>query len=530
MADVRTEKRTETVMYSQLQPWSTVGILPCMEQVAGPPIPTRVGEFYKTPRPHPWRSTLGYEVVEAAPLPAQPITNLLVDACRTSHGLATEPLKFPNLVTGFDRNPSHAARAALYTRYTPCDWVQNQIKLYNEAYASRNYSEKLRKNTVCALRELDEKVQEGQVESGRKLGERITDVTFWRNEVASELERLIVENGKMQECRRGLQTAIQNLEGQLHIAQECLYHRESRKGIDLVHDEVEKALLKEVEAVRNCEKKLKQFIDRCAKQMSNGRAAQHQLQTDVQNKEIALGIDSVCHQMNNFSRGLQYYGGIERYDPSVIGIESWAEAANNIVKKSQTERAKSRKLRNDIDSAINTVGYETCEAWAETNKALDRRIAEMLEAREKLQAHLHKIQEEIFDVEKSMVLLQKIIADKSPALKVAHTRLEARTHRLETELCKDHAQLRFVKIIYVSLLDNNICAFYRLMKEVEDINKIVYDMNMKLQQFEAQHQQLLRTRSNLETNLQFKIDALFIDREKCMGLRRSCPISLIVKY
>ncbi|XP_024882211.1 tektin-3-like [Temnothorax curvispinosus] len=508
MANVKTEKKT--VMYSQLQPWSTVGVLPCMEQVAGPPIPARVGEFYKTPRPHPWRPTLGYEIVEAAPLPAQPVTNLLVDACRTSHGLATEPLKFPNLVTGFDRNPSHAARAALYTRYTPCDWVQDQIKLYNEANANRSYSEKLRKSTACCVREADEKVQEGQIESGRKLGERITDITFWRNEVASELERLIVENGKMQECRRGLQVAIQNHEGQLHIAQECLYHRESRKGIDLVHDEVERALLEEVETVRNCEKKLEQFVDKCANQLTNGRAAQHQLQIDVQNKETALGIDSVCHQMNNFSRGLQYYGGIERYNPSVIGTESWAEAANSIVKKSQTERAKSRKLRNDVNSAINAVG-EICEAWTETNKALDRRINEMLEAKEKLQTHLYKIQEEIFDIEKSMVLMQKTIADKSSALKVAHTRLEARTHRPESELCKDHAQLRVIK-------------------EVEDINKIVYDMNMKLQQYEAQHQQLLRTRSNLESNLQSKVDALFIDREKCMGLRRSCPISSTVKY
>lgn len=38
----------------------------------------------------------------------------------------------------------------------------------------------------------------------------------------------------------------------------------------------------------------------------------------------------------------------------------------------------------------------------------------------------------------------KAIADKSAALKVAHTRLEARTHRPELELCRDYAQLRCV--------------------------------------------------------------------------------------
>jgi len=87
---------------------------------------------------------------------------------------------------------------------------------------------------------------------------------------------------------------------------------------------------------------------------------------------------------------LIYNWSYNNYIYSVIGIESWAETSNNTVKKSQIERAKSHQLRNDINNVINAVGYKTCEAWAETNKAFDRRIAEMLEAKEKLQTHLHK--------------------------------------------------------------------------------------------------------------------------------------------
>lgn len=41
---------------------------PCMEQVAGPPIPARIGQYYQTPKKHPWRPTLGYETVEVTPL------------------------------------------------------------------------------------------------------------------------------------------------------------------------------------------------------------------------------------------------------------------------------------------------------------------------------------------------------------------------------------------------------------------------------------------------------------------------------
>lgn len=66
--------------------------------------------------------------------------------------MATEPLKYPNLVTGFERNPAHAARAALYTRYTPLEWTQANLKMYNEADTNRNYSERLRGDMIRALR------------------------------------------------------------------------------------------------------------------------------------------------------------------------------------------------------------------------------------------------------------------------------------------------------------------------------------------------------------------------------------------
>lgn len=54
-----------------------------------------------------------------------------------------------------------------------------------------------------------------------------------------------------------------------------------------------------------------------------------------------------------------------------------------------------------------------------------------------------QVQQEIFDMEKYIELLRKAILDKSAPMKVAHTRLEARTHRKNVELCRDMAQDRF---------------------------------------------------------------------------------------
>lgn len=120
-------------------------------------------------------------------------------------------------------------------------------------------------------------------------------------------------------------------------------------------------------------------------------------------------------------------------------------------------------------------------------------------------------QKDLFDVEKYLELLRKAIQDKATVLKVAQTRHEARSHRNGIELCKDYAHLR-------------------LVQEIEDLQKAFTTLDLKMQETEALHQQLLKARTNLEKALKYKTDALFIDREKCMGLRRAFPVNNIIKY
>ncbi|XP_055915240.1 tektin-3 isoform X2 [Eupeodes corollae] len=487
-------------------PWSTAGGPSCME----PSVP-RGGSSLQSTRPHPWRPTLAYDMVEVNPVAEQPITNQLVKPCFTPAGMSTEPLTFPNLVTGFERNPQHAARAALYTRYTPGEWTNNCLAKYAESNANRNQSERLRNEAIRIMRETDEKTAQGQRDAGRRLGERLTDVTFWKNELNTELEKVVFETNSLANYKSIITKAIQDLETPLHIAQECLYHREGRQEIEKVHDHVEKSLLMEVSNLRACQEKLRNLYDMVMNQLQELRGAQYLLEDDVAHKESTLGIDSVCHQLNNYSRGISYYGGVEKYDPTISTQESWSQCSSQRVNKSQTERAKSTQLRSDIETIINQTANNVWDCWGNSNNALDRRSQEMSEAKSKVQLHLFKVQQELFDLEKHIALLQKAIQDKSHPLKVAQTRLEARTHREGVELCKDFAQMR-------------------LVQEVHDLQDIVSNLHRKLQEAESQHQQLLKTRVSLEADLRRKVNALFIDREKCMGMRRSFPVDNLIKY
>lgn len=205
---------------------------------------------------------MGYETIELAPIAEHPLTNQLVHPNYTPPSLTSEPLSFPNLVTGYEKNPQHAARSALYTRYTPSEWINSCITTYADADVNRHQSERLRSEALRIMRETDEKTSQGQREAGRRIGERITDVTFWRNELNTEMEKLIAESAILAECKRSVQKALEDTEPPLNVAQECLYHREGRMSIEKVHDHVEKSLLVEIDNLRNSQEKLKALHDK----------------------------------------------------------------------------------------------------------------------------------------------------------------------------------------------------------------------------------------------------------------------------
>lgn len=252
------------------------------------------------------------------------------------------------------------------------------------------------------------------------------------------------------------------------------------------------------------------MLEKVRQQSKNCRATQHELETDLRNKEYALGIDNMCHQLNNFSKGLQFYAGIERYDPTVCDAARWAAASAATLQRSQSERAKAVQMLSDAENLINVSATEIWDQWSNTNSAFTRRIAETIEIKNKLQLHLHKIQQEMFDVEKTLELLNKAIEDKLQPMKVAHTRLQARTARPHLEKCRDDAQ-------------------NRLVREVCELQETMEALRGKLATAEGTHQTLLGVRAGLEAELRYKSAALFIDRDQCMGLRRGYPVTAAIK-
>uniref|UniRef100_A0A0L8I2T2 Tektin n=2 Tax=Octopus bimaculoides TaxID=37653 RepID=A0A0L8I2T2_OCTBM len=139
------------------------------------------------------------------------------------------------------------------------------------------------------------------------------------------------------------------------------------------------------------------------------------------------------------------------------------------------------------------------------NNSFNSRIRETTDTRNKMQAHLQKILQEIFDTEKSIDLLRKAIQKKEGPMKVAQTRLEERNYRVNVELCNDPA----MKV---------------LQREVTEIRESVKVLHDKLRNAEAALARLVKTRSTLENDINVKENSLQIDSKFCMGMRKSFPM------
>lgn len=65
--------------------------------------------------------------------------------------------------------------------------------------------------------------------------------------------------------------------------------------------------------------------------------------------------------------------------------------------------------------------------------------------------------------------------------------------------------------------------FSSLVNEVYEIDETIQSLQQRLRDAEDTLQTLVRAKSVLEHDLAVKANSLFIDQEKCMGMRKNFP-------
>jgi len=390
-------------------------------------------------------------------------------------------------------------------RFTHGEWNYSNHANYNSAEKQRASAERLIDESDRLLDETEEATKKTQRDVNKKFEQRLDDVTYWKDELERKLKDSKDEIEMLLAYKTRLQNALEACREPLDIVNQCLNYREGRIAIDLVHDDVEKNLLKEHEVIQGVMALLQKTLDQITEQIRIMRSRRFYLEKDLTDKFGALDIDQDCRNLRDDNSTLHFKDGVAKIETNSVTPEDWQSFSNENILKAERDRKNSADLRAVVDSLLNTTANDMQQQVDETNLAFSKRIRETDVTKGKLETHLAKIEGEMREMEENIQKLQKGVDDKIGPKKLSESRLDARTNRPNVELCRDPVQ-------------------YRLIGEVTEINTNIQRLQGTLAQAQSELKGLIRNQLNLQEDIDIKSRSLNVDDTQCMTLRRSINI------
>ncbi|NXY48531.1 TEKT1 protein, partial [Ceuthmochares aereus] len=330
--------------------------------------------------------------------------------------------------------------------------------------------------------------------------QRREEIKFWKQELDNKLAQIVHETEVLLTFKTRLEKSLEGCKEPLAIAQKCLLTRQRRVGIDLVHDEVERELMKEVEVLQEAMALLKRTLEQTNEQIRINRSSKYNLEMDLKDKFTALTIDDYCANVASYTPDIRYTDNAVKIEGNFVSPEEWVDFSNINIKKADKQRNNSLALQALIDSILSQTANDMRKQREVVDVAFKNRVKEVKDAKHNLETLLAMVMDETASQEKNIAALKKAIADKEGPIKVAQTVLEARNQRPNVELCYDTVQ-------------------YRLISEVQEIKTNIQ------RQAETELKGLSRRQLSLEEEIQVKENTLHIDEVLCMQMRESAHIN-----
>jgi len=288
------------------------------------------------------------------------------------------------------------------TKYSTFEWHKSNNKNYSSAETERASAERLQSESKRLTDETDEITRFTQEDVNKKLAQRLRELNFWKDEVQSQLQAVDKEIETLLKYKGNLENSLESTEHPQSVTTSCLTYRQGREAIDMVQDDVENNLLKEVEVIEGVRAVLMRTLEQTVEQIRRLRSAKYFLQKDVADKNAAISIDNSCHSLNNKDTDINLYEGVTQDLVSAVMPADWSNYSDSNIKK---------------------------------------RV---------------KVEKEIESMEGNISQLKSAIEEKLAPLKVAHTRLAQRSQRPTIELTRDPAQYQLVN--EVKLIEASISA------------------------------------------------------------------------
>ncbi|XP_076030267.1 tektin-2-like [Oratosquilla oratoria] len=325
-------------------------------------------------------------------------------------------------------------------RFLPEDWDRNNATLRKTSEDQRYASHDLRQETTYVRNQTTNKTAWDLSNNTTRLEDRVKENNTLKEDLERSLRQVREEVARLEEAKRVAEQELEAHQMPLKTALESLMLRERRREIDLVKDEVEEHLHKEIEVLQRSRADLEKKVLEAVSHLRVLHEARQKLEDDIRDKEAALGIDRRQAVLTIHDAAVSFKPDATRIPTGTVLPAAWMKNSQDTMAAAENAVRASEGLRDATCVAIQTALRNQRTQQAATNYALRRRLHQETRARDELQWQKDKLLGEIREAEEEVKSLEEQLRDSTLPLKLAQTRLENRTARVRNELVRDAPQ------------------------------------------------------------------------------------------
>ncbi|KYN43031.1 Tektin-4 [Trachymyrmex septentrionalis] len=390
------------------------------------------------------------------------------------------------------------------TRYAPSEWRAHNLSIFqqsDERICDAQVAANRAKQCVDHVYTTANKVQ---LETTEHLKTRANVVYHWKTKLEHAIAAIAEEMELLEAERRRVQRSLSILTIPLSIANEFLHLRSFRLNCDLVRDNVEEQLTKEIALCTEIRDLLRRTHEQIEMQMAELKSAKARAENDWSDKMHTYNIDSVCVNLSNDSPLLLWKAGATRFPADQSTPTSYDHFTQEVLADGEAAKQRSIKLRSTLNDIYTNFIKDLRDQATRVDVALANNVELTQDCLYQLEIELLRCLHELANTEKLIETLRGSPKGLNNGMKLAQTRLDNRLNRFNVENCRDAPQFALIK--EVKSLGENTSAVLAELKRAEEVQA-----------------ELVKTRGILEHEIMVKRKSLHIDKERGQLLRTFFP-------
>lgn len=176
----------------------------------------------------------------------------------------------------------------------PHKWQQSTDTALEKALKKQEGAAALRDAIDKLLTEENQKLEEVSADVRTSLNKKLQDNASVKKDLSSKLVELETEIGDAETQKASLKVALEEKKGPLEIGLRRHKLRQIRPSRELIHDEVEKALVHEVCAIERASASMDAKLNTVEKELLRLKQHAHAISENIRDKETAAAVDERC--------------------------------------------------------------------------------------------------------------------------------------------------------------------------------------------------------------------------------------------